>query len=187
MAIIVVDDGSTDNSSFEVKKLQQIHSNIQLITKNNGGASSARNLGLSIAKGDYIWMVDSDDTIKENCLKNLLDFAFKYELDFVSFPIYDVYETRTVLSNYKSKPINIVVNNLEYLDKYFVEFSPCCFLVKRNIVNDFNVRFIEGITQEDLVYVIMLLEHCSRISSYQDQLGLYNLLFRTTWIRNINK
>lgn len=70
--IIIVDDGSTDNSVLIVKKylITNKNENIFLREKENGGVSSARNLGLSIAKSEYIWFFDPDDKIHDDFLNN---------------------------------------------------------------------------------------------------------------------
>lgn len=65
--IIVIDDGSTDNS---LQILSKYESQITLLTQQNKGAASARNKGLSIAKGKYIWFVDADDMITADSLNN---------------------------------------------------------------------------------------------------------------------
>lgn len=170
--IILVNDGSLDNSISIITEYQTKYSNIILLDKENGGASTARNYGIEHCTGEYVWMVDSDDTIKENCLNDLLEYAQTYMLDFVSIPIFDIFISKTVLSNYQHKPVDIIVNQLEYLDRYDVEYSPWSFIVKRECLN--KVRFIEGITQEDIDFVIRLLENCQRISSYQKQGALYH-------------
>ncbi len=66
--IICVDDGSTDKSGEILDLYAEKYSNIVIVHKENGGVSSARNCGIDIAKGQYIWFVDADDFIKENCL-----------------------------------------------------------------------------------------------------------------------
>lgn len=66
--ILCVNDGSTDESPRILERYQQTHSNICVIHKENGGVTTARNAGLSAAKGDYIWFVDSDDFVKKNVL-----------------------------------------------------------------------------------------------------------------------
>lgn len=75
--IILIDDGSTDNSGRICKKLAQEDHRIIYLRKENGGVSSARNLGLQYATGSYIGFVDSDDyiskTMYENLLKRLLE------------------------------------------------------------------------------------------------------------------
>lgn len=172
--ILVINDGSPDNSEKIIKEYQSKYSNIILLNKENGGLSSARNYGIEYCSGEYIWMVDSDDTIQENCLSELLSYVFDKELDFVSIPINDISSTKIILSNYQNKPVNIVVNQFEYLDKFHVEKSACVFLVRRVLLKEKKIRFIEGITQEDMDFVIRLLENCHRISSYQEKGGLYN-------------
>ena len=173
--IIVVNDGSPDNSADIVRDYTNRYENIILVEKENGGLSSARNYGIEYCKGKYIWMIDSDDTIQENCLKELLQYAEANNLDFVSIPIIDNFlnTNEKVLSNVNNKPVNQVVNNIEYLDKFAVEHSGCTFIVRRECFKETGVRFIEGITQEDFEFVLRLLEHCHRISSYQDKGGLY--------------
>lgn len=69
--IICVNDGSKDTSADILLQWQQKHHNIVVAHKENGGVVSARNLGLTLARGDYVWFVDSDDFIKENILGKL--------------------------------------------------------------------------------------------------------------------
>ena len=61
--IIIVNDGSTDDSEKIIKKYQKKYSNIKYYYKENGGLSSARNYGIKYANGDYIAFVDSDDYV----------------------------------------------------------------------------------------------------------------------------
>lgn len=69
--IILVNDGSTDKSGEECKSLAERFSQVRYFYKENGGVSSARNLGLSKAEGKYILFVDSDDTVSENYFETL--------------------------------------------------------------------------------------------------------------------
>ena len=73
--IICIDDGSKDNSLAVLNHYAQTHSNIIVHTKENGGVSSARNKGIELAQGQYIWFVDGDDLIAENALGTLLRYA----------------------------------------------------------------------------------------------------------------
>lgn len=72
LEIIIVDDGSTDCSGEICDAYEKIDTRIKVIHKQNGGASSARNEGLKIARGDYIGFVDSDDYIAEDMYETLL-------------------------------------------------------------------------------------------------------------------
>lgn len=71
--IIIVNDGSPDNSQVIINEYALLYDNICVINKSNGGLSTARNAGLSIAKGNFIWFVDSDDSIVSNSLKYIYD------------------------------------------------------------------------------------------------------------------
>jgi len=81
--ILLVNDGSTDGSEAVCKSLAGEHCCIRYFSKENGGAASARNLGLDNAKGDYVAFVDADDTVKRNYLETLIKSATEYNADIV--------------------------------------------------------------------------------------------------------
>lgn len=83
--MILVDDGSTDDSSSIAQNYANQYTYIMYYRKNNGGLSDARNFGLSHAKGEYITFVDSDDCIMPNTYKPLLDILYHH-------PEYDILE-----------------------------------------------------------------------------------------------
>ena len=83
--VVLVDDGSPDNCPEICDKWAQKDARIRVIHKQNGGLSDARNVGLTAAKGDYVWFVDSDDYIKSNCVNALLTQAEKDNLDLLKF------------------------------------------------------------------------------------------------------
>ena len=68
---VCVNDGSTDGSEFILKEYAKKDSRFRIVTKTNGGLSSARNAGLEIAKGEFIGFVDSDDWVDINCLSSI--------------------------------------------------------------------------------------------------------------------
>ena len=79
--IIVINDGSPDRCREIVEELQKEFSNIVLINQENQGVSMARNNGIQVAKGDYLLMVDPDDYLVSNCLKERLDSVIEKSLD----------------------------------------------------------------------------------------------------------
>ena len=83
--IIVVNDGSTDNSAQVVSDYSKVHSNVRLICKENGGVSSARNFGLKEAVGKYIMFVDADDYVVPSGIERMVDVAESMKADVVKF------------------------------------------------------------------------------------------------------
>ena len=67
--VIIVNDGSTDNSRTIAERYQAKYSQIRVYDKKNEGVSSARNYGLMKSKGDWVWFIDSDDAINQGSLK----------------------------------------------------------------------------------------------------------------------
>lgn len=85
--ILCIDDGSKDGSLSVLNRYAQSYSNIVVHTKENGGVSSARNKGIELAQGQYIWFVDGDDMIAKDVLGTLLDFAEENIVDLLKFNI----------------------------------------------------------------------------------------------------
>ncbi len=83
--IICVNDGSTDNSLNILNTYEQIDSRIRVITKDNGGLSSARNYGLRVCKGDYIIFVDSDDMLVNNAIEIMIETIESTKSDILVF------------------------------------------------------------------------------------------------------
>lgn len=85
--VILIDDGSTDNSLMVCEKYQNLYSNIKLISQQNSGVSVARNKGIKNANGKYLMFLDSDDFLSKNAIKNLLSFFEKHydEVDLVTY------------------------------------------------------------------------------------------------------
>lgn len=83
--LILVDDGSPDNSGTICDKYVELDRRVSVIHKENGGLSSARNAGINMSKGDYIVFIDSDDYIKENLLENIEESIRKHHTDIIMF------------------------------------------------------------------------------------------------------
>lgn len=94
--IILVDDGSRDSSGRICDEYAACDSRIKVIHKENGGLSSARNVGTQLAKSEYVMYLDGDDYLAENSVKRLFDIMRKYPCDFVQFRYEEVTENQKV-------------------------------------------------------------------------------------------
>ena len=78
LEVILVDDGSKDDSYMICKEYEAFDKRVRVFTKENGGSSSARNVGIKAAKGDYICFCDSDDYYEPDIVENLSKVFDKY-------------------------------------------------------------------------------------------------------------
>lgn len=174
--IIVVNDGSLDNSISIVKQLQTEFNNIHILNKNNGGLSSARNFGLQHAKGDYIWFVDSDDYIEKNVLKSLIYKLENEKLDLLGLNSYDVWEEKeNETYDARFQPLNIISGE-EYIKSYPIRVSACFVIIKKDILIDNKIFFMEGIIHEDNEFALRLHRHIKRMSFERNR--IYNYVHR---------
>ena len=165
--VIVVNDGSPDNSAAIIAEYEKKYPNIVYIFKENGGLSSARNAGLKVAKGDYLWFIDSDDWIEKNCLKNLLEYTYKNDLDFCEFPHTIVFKNNSFVYTKNNRLNEQIVSNVDYISQYAMPYSAWSNIVKREIITNNKLSYVDGILHEDVEFNIRLLSHCNRIS-YHD-------------------
>lgn len=108
LQIILVDDGSTDNSLSICKRWSSKDERIEVYSKKNGGLSDARNYGLRYAKGEYVSFVDSDDWISLNMISKMVNVFFENDVDMVTCQFITVNNGDAKLFSYQDKKLNIV-------------------------------------------------------------------------------
>ena len=94
--IICLNDGSTDGTLEILNRYQKLYSNIRVISSEHYGVSYQRNIGVQCARGKYIYYVDSDDLLKENCLETLYQHSEADNLDVLYFEADSFYETKEI-------------------------------------------------------------------------------------------
>ena len=181
--IIVINDGSTDQSAEIIERFAKIHANIKPIEKRNGGVSSARNAGLRIAQGEYLLFIDSDDFIKEFCLNDLLSFAKETKADLVQYEC-NIVRNDEVISQpefvFEKRSFADTEEFLKtcYFSKYVWHVEMWRFLFKRNLITDNRISFNEEITMgEDQLFSIEAISKAEKTAYYPEK--IYNYLTRT--------
>lgn len=119
--LILVDDGSLDNSPAICDEYAVKDSRIKVIHKVNGGVSSARNVGLDVAKGEWICFVDSDDLIEADYMQKMYEAAINNNSDFIMCGIQQIAGYETLKNNYKKKikKIQFVKIDVNFFKKLF--------------------------------------------------------------------
>ena len=159
--IICINDGSSDNSLSIVEEFATKDSRIKIISQKNNGQGSARNKGLNIANGKYIYFMDADDKIELNTLNDCYEIMEKDNLDFVMFQLINYDDENDVFyqeNDYDMPKINKLVENniFSYNDLnhliFQVAVSPVNKLYNKKFLENINVKFPEDVIFEDNIF-----------------------------------
>ena len=159
--VIVVNDGSKDNTSNIVKEFISNNTyNITIIDKEHEGVSIARNTGLYAAKGDFVWFIDPDDCISNDALKYIIDTikSFKIQLILIGQLILNVLQTDGIFKNYQDtqripSSYKIVPAYEIYVMKNY--FNHTMFIWKREFLISNNLHYPENITNNEDFFFLM--------------------------------
>ena len=157
---IVVDDGSTDNSLLIVEEFASSRDSFRIIKQENRGTSIARMNGLAVAKGDFIWFIDSDDYLVPGALDTVIQLLKKHsEVDvlMIQVQMYDENTGNRWIKAYAPAPEGII-SGKEYLQRTPTTVTPVQFIIKRTLFENPDIRFPEGLRHED--------EYFSRVLQY---------------------
>ena len=168
--VIVVNDGSPDNSQKIIDEYYKKHPHIiKPLKKENGGLSSARNFGLKYASGEYILYVDSDDWVSNDMLKMMYETALKDDSDIVVCKMWNVVSDRNI-------KINNGILNFNVFKRYILNNpSACCKLIKKDILLHPELFFLENHHYEDIAVVPAFCLYAKNISFIDDYLYYYLL------------
>lgn len=170
--IIVVNDGSTDNSGLICDDMANKDSRIKVIHKNNQGVSSARNVGIKNSKGKYIHFVDADDTVEKNIIEKLVNKMKEKNMDLALCGyrrLYIEHGCKMKTKEYDVKHFEGSIKDigflLEHLLKNGLIQGPCWKLFKKEIIEKYNIKFPEEYSfGEDTIFVYKYLLYCKEIS-----------------------
>lgn len=164
--IIVVNDGSPDNSINIANEIASKNQNIHIVNQNNLGLSEARNTGVSYARGKYIWFVDSDDTIKENCLKSIYEQCEDNQLDLLAICAANIIEGNIERRfGYSCKE---VLTGIDVLERGWMICCAPFTIYKRTFYIDHKLKFYSGIYYEDAEFTPRSYFYAKRVGFTND-------------------
>lgn len=180
--IICINDGSHDQSLETLLQAAQNDGRIQVVDQENLGQSRARNTGLDLAKGAYVYFMDSDDLLEHDALEKLITVAREKELDLLCFDGDTIYETKELSEQFPAfahayrryREYAAVYLGTELMailkgdGAYFQ--SPCLYLTRRTLLEKCSLRFLEGIQHEDNAFTFNCFCRAKRASHCNETL-----------------
>lgn len=176
--IILINDGSTDQSGNICDEFAKKDKRITVIHKKNGGVSTARNVGISIAKGEFVTFVDSDDYIEPQMLERLISLCCKENVDIAACSLKKIELDGTIHTNYNSGSIHII-EKCSAIKAFFVQglikelfYGPFAKIFRRDLLKA--LRFDETLRMgEDILFNFQCIENSLTIGVLEECLYHY--------------
>lgn len=166
--VIVVNDGSTDNTEskvFECKEL--LGKKLKYYYKENTGVADTRNYGLDKATGEYIMYIDSDDYIDENLLLKQEENMDSH-VDVIKYKMIQVNEKGEEIEKIDGPVFEATSGQAAFNELYYQDIlidSPCVYLIKRQYLSVNNFRFLSGSYHEDFGLMPIMLANAGSVVS----------------------
>ena len=160
--VIVVDDGTPDNSMQVVESFMEALPQMSIIHQKNKGLSGARNTGLKHATGKYVWFVDSDDTLADNCFESIAPVLQGRQSDVFGFNV-AVYKNGVLLHiekpYYKRKHEKYVDTTVRGVDLGTITATGLAqrYVFRRDFLRQKGLCFKEGIIHEDVEFIVKVI------------------------------
>ena len=185
--VIAIDDGSTDDSLSILEDFKKKHPEMIVVSQKNEGPGSARNKGIELARGEFIYFMDSDDCLIDMAMEICYHYAKSNQLDFIMFDAETFGDVKHNKDQYNRKDIitdqGIVFSGEEFADKYWVEafcVSPCLLYISSQFIKEHNLRFLQWFYYEDNEFYCKMMSLAKRVM-YIPKI-LYRRRYRTASI-----
>lgn len=195
--IIAVNDGSTDDSEDIIKKYQQKDDRIISFTQENKGQSAARNLALRHATGKFIYMMDSDDVLRDSdALQTCFEYAEKNLADFIFFDGESFSEEGVDRISRNTKRTHLVDENKKYDGEYLLNLvldtqTHNCVVwllfIRKDYLDRIGLKFYEGIIHEDELYTTILTLNSNNIYCLRRSLVGHRIRAASTMVLSYSK
>ena len=178
--LICINDGSTDNSALVLEEYASRHKHMKVLHVENGGTAKARNIGIEMAQGEYIWFVDSDDWIQANAIQTLTKCIKTKKSDIYNFcgSLYiestKTYETDSLINEEQ-------LTGWEYYNKYALvarKFHFVCVVLRlynAKFLRTHNLLFDTTVTHEDNLWIPKVFYYAQSVYSIPENLYFYRI------------
>lgn len=167
LEVLLIDDGSPDRCPAMCDTFEALDERVKVFHKANGGASSARNIGIENAKGDYICFVDSDDVLPENSILDLWKGITKENCQYAAGICGILGSSKVKNGISEGKVIDYAKNPLDLLH-YITQcgsYAPHSKIYDAGIIRGHGLRFDENLKcSEDTLFIRQYLSYCTRIA-----------------------
>lgn len=171
--IIIIDDGSTDNSLSVIKKLAFEDNRIRFHSQTNQGLSNTRNFGIETASGEFIYFMDSDDILAPGAFEICYQLCVDEDLDFVFFDAESFSEDTDISLGFDYQRTHLFEERKVYSGKEMLErmldenkyrASACLNFIRRDFIEQYKLNFYPGIIHEDELFTSELYLYGKRVS-----------------------
>ena len=190
--IIAVNDGSTDDSLDELERLREelrsgdaAFSNLVIVNQENQGLSMARNAGLRVAQGEYVWWVDGDDFLQPRCAAKLVQRLDRERLDVLCFRLNlytDGNPAKVEKFHISDHSHGRVLDGSTFLLKVNMPPAAWCAIYRRDFLQAKQLEFLPGVYHEDQEFTPRAYFFAERIAL--DRMVVYNYVQRPGSIMN---
>ncbi|HDR8189356.1 TPA: glycosyltransferase family 2 protein [Bacillus cereus] len=180
--IILVDDGSKDASLSKCKELAEKYGKIEVYHTENQGSGPARNYGIKMATGDYVYFPDADDLLEPNTVKTLVNAMLKYESDLIVFGFKNIDINGNLISEKKyQKKIyegNYIRDNYHIFfnmnDEFGIQGAPWNKFFDLTKIKKNKIEYPPLKRHQDEVFISRYINHVEKVCFIEDILYVYN-------------
>ncbi len=170
--LLLIDDGSTDGSLQIMKEYEEYDKRVRIFSNKNQGPALTRNFGIDMAKSDYLMFIDSDDYIDQGYLADYYNAVSQSNVDIAIGGYKRVIGEKTTYT--------LRLKQGEF-SKYVVT-GPVCRIIKKEFLNDNNIRFLDTNSSEDVYFNLMIYNKTEKIKII-DNVG-YNYFYNANSLSN---
>lgn len=172
--IVIVNDGSTDNSDQIINNMLKTYEKIKYYSKENTGVADTRNYGINKATGDYILFVDADDYIEENLIETVSEYI-NQGIELIKFKLKRVDNSGNVIEKVDGPTFSCITGEEAFNQMYYQDLlldSPCVYVIKKELFTKNSFAF-KGKYHEDFGLIPLILATSKTVVSLPNYFYTY--------------